>query len=228
MYQLKSESLFAQKERSENMKKKLFILIVSILLIFGITFLWGVVSSVTNIYLRYILLVIFNVLNASIALISMKLTNIKLDFDFKNKKQYIIGIVIACIISLSTILIPTLFGGSIIGQHIEFSWFTLVSKFISFIFVVGPVEELIFRVYIQETCISFFKKNKYIAVIISAFLFGIVHLINGSIVQVIFAFGFGLIFGFCKYLIKDCKYLGLSLGHGLYDFLNVIIGMFII
>lgn len=156
MYQLKSESLFAQKEKSENMKKKLFILIVSILLIFWITFLWGVVSSVTNIYLRYILLVIFNVLNASIALISMKLTNIKLDFDFKNKKQYIIGIVIACIISLSTILIPTLFGGSIIGQHIEFSWLTLVSKFISFIFVVGPVEELIFRVYIQETCIFFF------------------------------------------------------------------------
>ena len=92
----------------------------------------------------------------------------------------------------------------------------------------GPVEEIVFRVYYQETFCGFFKKNKWIGVIIAAALFGIWHIINGSLFQVLFTFGFGLIFGFAKYFLKNCKYLGLALGHGIYDFLNVIVCMFVI
>ena len=94
--------------------------------------------------------------------------------------------------------------------------------------IIGPVEELIFRVYLQETFIGFFEKNKWIGVIITSLIFGLWHFINGSFIQVLFIFGIGLIFGFSKYLIKNCKYLGLAVGHGLYDFLNVVLRMFII
>ena len=52
--------------------------------------------------------------------------------------------------------------------------------------------------------------------------------INGSIMQVLFTFGIGLVFGTCRYLIKDCKYPGLALGHGLYDFLNEIVRIFVV
>ena len=69
---------------------------------------------------------------------------------------------------------------------------------------------------------------QWIGVIIAAALFGIWHIINGSLFQVLFTFGFGLIFGFAKYFLKNCKYLGLALGHGFYDFLNVIVCMFVI
>lgn len=59
-------------------------------------------------------------------------------------------------------------------------------------------------------------------------MFGWWHLINGSLLQVAFTFGIGLVFGMCKYYIKNCKYLGLALGHGLYDFLNVVVRMFVV
>ena len=70
-------------------------------------------------------------------------------------------------------------------------------------FYVGFLEELIFRVYIQDTFISFFNKNKWIGVVIASFIFGLWHLINASLVQVLFTFMIGLVFGLSKYLIKD-------------------------
>ena len=39
---------------------------------------------------------------------------------------------------------------------------------------------------------------------------------------------FGIVFGFSKYKIKDCGYVGVSVGHGLYDFLNTLVRMFIV
>jgi membrane protease YdiL (CAAX protease family) len=65
-------------------------------------------------------------------------------------------------------------------------------------------------------------------VIITSFIFGLWHFINGSFIQVLFTFGIGLVFGFSKYLIKNCTYLSVTVGHGLYDFLNVIVRMFIL
>ena len=64
--------------------------------------------------------------------------------------------------------------------------------------------------------------------IIAALLFGLWHIINGNIIQVLFTFGIGLVFGFSKYKIKNCGYVGVSLAHGLYDFLNTIVRMFIV
>ena len=47
-------------------------------------------------------------------------------------------------------------------------------------------------------------------------------------IQVLFTFGIGLVFGLAKYFIKQYKYLGLAFAHGLYDFLNVVVTMFVI
>ena len=69
--------------------------------------------------------------------------------------------------------------------------------------IVGPVEELFFRVYLQKTFVNIFSKNKWIGVIIASALFGFWHLINGSIIQVLFTFGIGLVFGLTKEYIKD-------------------------
>ena len=51
---------------------------------------------------------------------------------------------------------------------------------------------------------------------------------NGNVVQVLFTFCIGIVFGFSKYKIKDCGYVGVSVGHGLYDFLNTLVRMFIV
>ena len=210
------------------MKRKIIILVVTTLLIIGVTFLSWPIATLSSVWLKRALAVLLNLTNGAIAFIAIKLTGINIDLDIKNYLQYLIGICIALCLSLGIAFIPAFFGSSIVGSHQAFSWETLLWSFFNFFFVIGPVEELIFRVYYQETFIGFLNKNKWIGVLIAAFMFGWWHIINGSLLQVAFTFGIGLVFGMCKYYIKNCKYLGLALGHGLYDFLNVIVRMFIV
>ena len=152
----------------------------------------------------------------------------KIDLDLKNKRQYLIGAAIALALSLAIAVIPALCGFSLVGQHQDFSWFTLIYDLLFYLLIIGPVEEFVFRVYLQDAFTGFFGKQKWLGVVIASFLFGLWHIINGNLVQVFFTFGIGLVFGFAKYKIKDCKYAGLALGHGLYDFLNTIVRFFIV
>ncbi len=76
--------------------------------------------------------------------------------------------------------------------------------------------------------VGLFGRRPWIGVVIAAFLFGLFHLINGNLIQVLFAFGIGLVFGFAKYRIKHCGYAGVAFGHGFYDFLNVVVRMWIV
>ena len=210
------------------MKKKIIVLVITTALIIGITFLSWPVATLTNVWVKRLLAVLLNLSNGAVAFTAIKITSIKIDLDIKNYLQYLIGIAIALTLSLCIAFIPALLGFSLVGNHQTFSWETILWSAFNFFFVIGPVEELIFRVYYQEIFVSFFNKFKWIGVLIAAFLFGWFHIINGSLLQVAFTFGIGLVFGMCKYFIKDCKYLGLALGHGLYDFLNVIVRIFIV
>lgn len=158
----------------------------------------------------------------------MKLTGMTVKVDFKNKRQYLIGVAVALSLSVVIAIIPALCGFSLVGGHTDFSWFNLVYDFLFYLLIIGPVEEFVFRVYLQEIVVSFFEKQKWLGVVIAAFLFGLWHIINGNIVQVLFTFGIGLVFGFAKYKIKDCSYVSVALGHGVYDFLNTLVRMFIV
>lgn len=62
----------------------------------------------------------------------------------------------------------------------------------------------------------------------SCLLFGLSHILNGSLLTVVFTFGIGLIFGFAKEYIKDLHYLGVSLVHRLYDFLLYVVRLTLI
>ena len=208
------------------MKKKLIILIAATLLIVFFTFMPQFIPLTG--FPSYFFKIGIYVLMGATAVVAMILTGIKIDFDVKNWKQYLIGLGLALVISFLAAFLPALLGHSIVGEHQDFNLTNLLLSLLFFVLFVGPVEELAFRVYYQETFCGFFKKHKWIGVIIAAALFGIWHIINGSLFQVLFTFGFGLIFGFAKYFLKNCKYLGLALGHGIYDFLNVIVCMFVI
>ncbi len=211
------------------MGKKVITLIVSLLLICLITFGAGflglfitdsLILSIAKFFVYYLI--------GAVALVAIKLTKVEIGLDFRNWKSYLIGLVMAIALSLFIAVIPALLGSSIVGSHLNPTPDIFIINFVFFMFAVGPVEELVFRVYVQETFISFFKTHKWVAVIIAAFLFGLWHIINGSLFQVLFTFGIGLVFGFAKYFLKDCKFLGVATAHGLYDFLNIVVRVLIV
>ena len=211
------------------MKKKIIILVVTTILICVFTFLGGLINiHIDNLILRRLFVIFINLLNGATAFVAIKLTGVKIGIELKNFWQYLIGLGIALTLSLFIAFIPAWCGHSLVGVHTNYDIGTLIYAFFFFLLVIGPVEELVFRVYYQETFMSFFSKHKWIGVIIASALFGIWHLINGSLLQVLFTFGIGLVFGFAKYFIKRFKYLGVSFAHGLYDFLNIIVTMFVI
>ncbi len=209
-------------------KKRIIVLIISLAVISGITALAPLVRLIEIMWLRLVMMCVLNLCNGAVALGAMKLTGMKIDFDFKNYKQYIIGVSIALILSLCIGFIPALFGGSLVGGHTDFVPWKFAYQMFFYLVIIGPVEELIFRVYVQDTLGYVFLANDWISVIVSSALFGLWHIINGSFIQVLFTFGIGLVFGFAKYFLKNCKYVGLALGHGLYDFLNYVITVFVI
>lgn len=212
----------------EKTKRNIATLCISVVFMIAITFFARFVKIIDILWLRIAALVGLNLLNGVVALIAMKITRMKINIDFKNKHQIFIGAVIAITLSVFIAIIPALCGFSLVGEHTDFSWFTIIYDFLFYMLIIGPVEEFVFRVYLQDTFVSFFEKKKWIGVVVASFLFGLWHIINGSIIQVIFTFGIGLVFGFAKYKIKDCGYIGVSFGHGLYDFLNTIVRMFIV
>lgn len=209
-------------------KGSTLILCLSLLCIIGVTYLARFVTGIGIRPLGIAALIGINLLNGLVAFIAMKLMKMEIRIDFKNKRQLLVGAAIALVLSLVIAVIPALCGYSLIGGHTDFSWFDLFYSMLFYILIIGPVEEFVFRVYLQDYFVSFFDKHRWMGVVIAAFLFGLWHIINGSFVQVLFTFGIGLVFGFAKFKIKDCGFIGVAFGHGLYDFLNVIVRMLIV
>ena len=209
-------------------KRNILVLSLSLVLIGAVTFSARFIKYIDLTALRIVAQVFLNLLNGLIAWVAMKLTDRKFAVDLKNKRQYGIGAAIALLLSVTIAVVPALCGFSLVGNHTDFSWFALVYDFLLYLLIIGPVEEFVFRVYLQDAFVSFFPKNKWLGVVIASFLFGLWHLINGNMAQVLFTFGIGLVFGFSKYKIKDCGYTGVAFGHGLYDFFNSLVRMFIL
>ena len=208
--------------------KNYFILVASIIGIGVVTFSARFLKYIDILWLKIMAKVFLNLMNGAIAYLSMKQMKMQIQINLKNKKQYLIGAGIALALSGAIAIIPALCGVSLVGNHMDFSWFSLVYDFLFFMLIIGPVEELIFRVYLQDAFVSIFSRCKWIGVILAALLFGLWHLFNGNLFQMLFTFGIGLVFGFAKYKIKNCTYISVAFGHGLYDFMNTLVRMFIV
>ncbi len=209
-------------------RKNLLIFSVSLVLICLVTFSVRFIKYVDATIFKITAQVFLNLVNGLIAWMAMMLTDMKFEIDLKNKRQYLIGAAIALALSILIAIVPALCGFSLIGNHMDFSWFSLIYDFVLYLIVIGPVEELVFRVYLQDFLVSLFGTNKWLGVVIASALFGLWHIINGNIFQALFTFGIGLVFGFAKYKVKGCGYAGVAFGHGLYDFLNSLVRMFIL
>jgi len=119
--------------------------------------------------------------------------------------------------------IPRLFGWhesdavfrQIVQLFVNRQWLMLFTAFTA-----GVTEELIFRGYIL-TRLSLLIKNKYLPVIISAFLFGAIHFSYKSLREVIFAFLIGIMFGVHYQKYRNIKVLVAA--HFAIDIINLLI-----
>lgn len=80
------------------------------------------------------------------------------------------------------------------------------------------VEEYVFRVSIYEGAKKLFGGKEWMAAIISALLFGIAHILDGTWVKVVLNVTHGLILGFVKAYVKKANFATFVVAHGTYNF----------
>lgn len=210
------------------MKKKIAVLVISSLLLCLLTGLAPLLLGIGNQVLKTVCNIGIYLCFAAVALAAMKITGMKVELDWKNGRQYLVGTCIALALSVCIAFLPAKLGFSLVGGRMDFHLGTLVFQFFYYCLVIGPVEELVFRVYIQDTLVSLLGGRGRLGAVLAALLFGFWHWFNGNFVQVLFTFGIGLVFGLARHHNKNLKLPGLALGHGLYDFLNIVVRMFVV
>ena len=142
------------------------------------------------------------------------------DFGFKRNnifKQIVTGIVLALIMSLLLTVIPILLG---FEEMVSSNQYTRLWQFLYgfgyTIIGVALVEELIFRGYIFHKLLQL-KDNKVFAILLSSGLFGLFHIFNGNLIQVLLTTIIGIIYCILREKIPSCTTLSLIVLHGVYD-----------
>ncbi len=214
-----------------NGKQSVIVFLVALFIIAGITFLmWAV--KLANIYaVRLCLNWLVIIAYTAVAVVAMFLTGRhKTLLPRKNKLwlQIIIGTAIAAVLCFFMGILPILCGTSLIGSHTDPSALTILISAVQDILFVGLCEEIVFRGYVQNQFEIWLKKCKWLAPLIAGVLFGLWHIINGSLIQVLFTTLIGCVFGYAKYFIKDCSLLSVIIAHGLYDFSLVLLTCFML
>lgn len=165
--------------------------------------------------------------SAAFIIIIKKLYGIKIEIGTNGliKGIFVYGLVI-CIAGVSSLMMSY--------QKPEIGFVQALPQlllFFVFNMTVGVVEEVLYRGLIFNSFRKYFgesKKGVYRAVLLSALVFGIVHLTNliftpdlviATITQVIYAFFFGVLFNVIYY--RTDNLLPCIIMHGVFDFISV-------
>lgn len=212
-------------------KPSVIVFIIALAIIVGITFLVRVINLADAYAARLCLNLLLIVAYTAVAVVAMVLTGQQKQLlPSKNKLwlQVLFGVVIAAVLCFFIGILPILCGTSLVGSHSELSGGQIALMAVEDIIFVGVGEEIVFRGYIQNQFTIWLKKCKWLAPLIAAVLFGLWHLINGSLMQALFTTLIGCVLGYAKFFIKDCSLLSVIIAHGLYDFSLVLLTCFML
>lgn len=138
-------------------------------------------------------------------------------------RQILIGILISLLMSAILTMLPIFLGyKDLVGITNYTKAWQFAYEFVYRIFGVALVEELIFRGYIFYKLLEI-KNSKAFAIIISSLLFGLFHIFNGNLLQVLITAFIGLLYCIFREKIKGCTLLSLIIAHGIYDALIVLL-----
>lgn len=148
------------------------------------------------------------------------------DYGFSKEKvpmQILTGILLALGMSLILTVIPHLAGyGYYVSTFSVYNeWWRYLYELVYDICAIALVEEFVFRGFIYTKVKNIFGRDIQ-AVVISSILFGLFHIFNGNVYQVIVTGIIGALLCVCRLKIKNCSTLSLIIAHGLYDFLIVV------
>lgn len=215
-----------------NIKKQLLALASAVVLEFVV--LIGIISFQSRIFMmfplfvRAILMIVIQWLLLIVPYAFMKRFNIKLeDIGFEKTKiinQIIIGVILALLMSSIFTVLPILAGfKDMVGSTSYTQTWQFCYQFVYMIFGVALVEEIFYRGFLFERIISMFQ-SKWVAIIISSCIFGLSHIFNGNIIQVLTTSLLGIWFCVCRDKIKNCTTLSLIIMHGIN---NALITLFV-
>jgi CAAX amino terminal protease family. len=147
------------------------------------------------------------------------------DLGFTKKglgHQILIGLSIAFVMSAFLTVIPILLGfRQMVGSTNFTQAWQFVYEFFYRICGVALAEELIFRGYIFNK-LMIIKNNKRLAIIVSSILFGLFHVFNGDLLQILITTFIGVVYCLYRERIKNCTLLSLIVAHGVYGALIVL------
>ena len=216
-------------------KNKILIPLSAVGLIILNMVFWGILGKLflptdwlSSAMLSAIVNTVQNILcSAAFIIIIKKLYGIKIEIGTNGliKGIFVYGLVI-CIAGVSSLMMSY--------QKPEIGFVQALPQlllFFVFNMTVGVVEEVLYRGLIFNSFRKYFgesKKGVYRAVLLSALVFGIVHLTNliftpdlviATITQVIYAFFFGVLFNVIYY--RTDNLLPCIIMHGVFDFISV-------
>lgn len=213
------------------MKVKRNILIRVIVFLFSFAFLFGLFIHLFKIKDNLIIGSFYYISLIAMLLYTVKVIERKsvgsIGFDLHSiAKKVILGIGIFAILEIIfTLYFFVIYGTKPNFVHLSFAQ-TLLNT-IYFIFLVGLVEELIFRGYLLER-LNEILNSKIYAVLFSSALFALWHYpVKYYFGQVIFAFFFGIILSTIKIKTKGNIIISLAIGHGLYNSFIYLVGYLI-
>ena len=212
-------------------KPSVLLFFVSVALMIALTCSMWAINLVGTYLLRIFCVLLVIILYTSVAVIAMKLTgqtHVLRPVKRNLWLQALIGLGLAATLCFFFGILPILFDTSLVGSHMEPDAGRLVILAVEDLFFVGIGEEVFFRGYVQNQFEIWLGRRKIFAPLIAGILFGLWHLINGSLLQMLIASVIGCVFGYARAYVKDCTLLSVIIAHGFYDFSLTLLACFVL
>lgn len=127
-------------------------------------------------------------------------------------KQIIWGLLVGAFLISIVFIIPDLISGKpVIREEIQIN----IGGVIYYIIGVAAAEEILFRGYILKE-LEYINKSKVFCAVISSVVFGLFHIFNKDLHQMITAVFFGMIVCAFKQNVKWCTLLSVIIAHGVH------------
>lgn len=202
-----------------NYQREIELLLICTILTYMATYLFGLVTIDMSLWtIRILECIIYIVILMPALAVSLIQRRSYRELFKLDVKQCVLGMTTGLALAAIWGIVNYVFKLGLIGMVASYKISTYIYHFIFYVFFVALAEEFVFRIYYQDTFEKLLGKARLIAPALSAAFFGLYHIVNCDWANVVFAFVFGLIWGYIRFFWRKCTFAYLVLVHGFFDF----------